>query len=103
MRIALSSFNSPWTLTGGVEVHAWEISKALAALGNDVHYFFSGRDDQITPGEQDNITLHTVKTPFWSILSPNKRRLGLQHFNKKVRTNYKNGNAIFSIHKILMG
>jgi 1,2-diacylglycerol 3-alpha-glucosyltransferase len=85
MRIAISSFNSPWALTGGVEVHAWEISKALAALGNEVHYFFSGTDDQITQSERDNITLHTVKTPFWNILSPNKRRLGLQHFNKKVQ------------------
>ena len=89
MKIALVTFNIFWNLTGGVEVHTWEMAKALSSIGNDVHLFFANSVNKDFIHEESNVHLHSIKIPGWHIINPNKRRILQLYFNQVVQKKIK--------------
>ena len=92
MKIAMVTFNAYWNLTGGVEVHAWELAKALSHLGHEVHFFFANSTEKEYFDPESTVFVHSIKIPIWGKINSSKRRFALEFFNfvvhQKVKNNY---------------
>lgn len=64
MKIALISFEVPWSFMGGVEIHTWELAKAFSKKGHDVKIFTSwNRDLDKTFEKREGVGIHYVPIP----------------------------------------
>lgn len=90
MKLALSSFNLPKNLTGGVEVHTWELAKELSHLDVEVHLFFASSFDYEYLDPDTNVYLHSLRIPYWNKIDVMKKRIGLPIFNMKINNKVRN-------------
>ena len=98
MRVAIASFNAPCNMVGGVEIHAWELSKALSSLGNEVHFFFAGSTNKNFLDRGSSVHLHQIKIPYWHKIKPTRREVGLPLYNMIVQQKIKHFNDLDIFH-----
>ena len=64
MKIALISFEMPWSFVGGVETHTFELAKSYSRKGHEVHIFtrwYEGIDKE--KEIKEGVTVHYVPIP----------------------------------------
>lgn len=64
MKIALVSYEMPWSYIGGVETHTYELAKSFSKMGHEVHVLCRWYEDVEDEREsKDGFTIHYIPIP----------------------------------------